>query len=161
MMATFHLPDGTSFEADAKLRGRVEWTAEGRKELREESGISPDLICELEVAKRFGVSVRTIRERARARGLGRKIDRVRRFYEAEIVALMDEGTPTCSKSSSGQARLIGTSGARSTEELFTRLQKRETKQMLADLRQTSKLKSPRQPGGNVTSLRSGKPPRSI
>jgi hypothetical protein len=137
MMATFHLPDGGSFEADAKLTGTVKWTAEGRKALEEESGVLKGMFAEERVARRLGVSVRVVRERARAKGIGQKFGRTWHFREAEIIALGDKGKNTCSDLQSGQARLIGTSGARSTEELFTRLQKRETKQMLADLRQTS------------------------
>jgi hypothetical protein len=112
-MVKFHLPDGGEFEGAAELRGRIRWTAEGRKALEEKTDILKGMFAEERVAHRLGVSVRVVRERARAKGLGRKLGRARHFTEAEIIALMDEGNSTCSKSSGGQNRLIGTSGARS------------------------------------------------
>ena len=47
----------------------------------------PRLFSDVEVAARFGVSVRVIHDRARAKGLGRKFGRVRWFTEAEVLAL--------------------------------------------------------------------------
>jgi hypothetical protein len=154
-MATVHLPDGTEFAVEAKLTGEVRWTAANRKLLRERSGVLQGFICEIETAARLGISVRTVRERARARAIGRKISRVRWFTEDEVIALMENST--CSNSSSGHVRLSGTSGARSTDELFTRLQRRETKQMLADLRTNLKSGSLAPPAKNVTPLHSKKP----
>jgi hypothetical protein len=115
--------------------------------------IFPDLISEDQLAERFGVTPRSIVERARARGLGRKIGKQKRWFtESEALALWDSNFPN------GQGRRSSTSGARSTDEIFSRLQKRETKRMLDDLRKPSKSGS--QGAKNVTPLRSRKPQHS-
>jgi hypothetical protein len=83
--------------------------------------ILPNMHADISVAKRFNVSLRTIRERARSRNLGRKLGGTRWFTEAEIIGLM-----TCSSSpkdtvlNSGR-RGAPTSGSRLTEafELVT------------------------------------------
>jgi hypothetical protein len=159
-MATAFLPDGTTFEVSGNIKGDVRWTAEGRKIAREKSGICLDLIAIEEVVKRLGVRSRTIIEKARSKGIGRKLDRTWWFKEAEINELMDEGNAACSSSSNGRDRHTGTSEGRSVDKVFMRLQKKQTKQMLADLRTPSKSKSRKQRGENVVPLRSEKPQRS-
>jgi hypothetical protein len=119
--------------------------------------IIPNLFSEDEIANCFNVSLRVVREHARSKGIGRKIGRKRWFTETEATTGLWEGGVTCSGSSNGGARHTGISGGRSTGELSTRLQKRETKRMLADLRRSSKSSSPNQPAKNVTQLRSKKP----
>jgi hypothetical protein len=135
-MAIFHLPEGGEFEGTAELRGKVRWTAEGRRAVRGKSDLLRDMVWEEEVAEQLCISRRAVRERARAKGLGQKIGRAWIFTRAEVIGL-GERNSTCSKSLSGRARLSGTSGVGATDELFTRLQRQETKQMLADLRRTS------------------------
>jgi len=91
--------------------------------------ILPNLHSEDEVAERFAVTPRNVRERARAKGIGRKIGRRFWFNEAEALDLMDN--PKC-HSKSSNARASGMSEGSSTDDLFMRLQKRETKQMLGE-----------------------------
>jgi len=113
-----------------------------------------------EIATRFRTSVRVIRDRAKKKGFGRKLARKLWLTEDEILDLMDK--KICpSSSSNGRDRHIGTSGENISANPFMLLQKRETKQMLADLRQTSNSKLHNQPGGNVALLHSKKPPHSI
>src|ERR1700724_22049 len=87
----------------AAVTGTVAWTAEGRKAMREKSGLFHGIISEQEIAGDFGVSLRVVRERARATGIGRKLGRTRWFTEAEALALMEEDT-TCSSSKSVMAQ---------------------------------------------------------
>jgi hypothetical protein len=124
-----------------------------------EGGLLPGLYSEDEVASRFGMTRRMVRERALAKGIGRKYGRKRFFTEADALKL-GERNPACSNSQSVMARHTGTSGERSTDDIFTRLQRKETKAMLAGLRLNSKSRSPSQPAANVTPLHSKKPPRS-
>src|ERR1700682_3195594 len=98
-----------------------------------EGGLLPALYSEDEVASRFGMTRRMVREHALAKGIGRKYGRKRFFKEADALKL-GEGNPSCSNSQSVTAHHTGTSGARSTDDIFTRLQRRETKRMLAGLR---------------------------
>jgi hypothetical protein len=60
--------------------------------------ILPNLHADISVAERFNVTLRTIRERARSRHLGRTLDGTRWFTEAEILGLMTEGGGRCSNS---------------------------------------------------------------
>jgi hypothetical protein len=124
-----------------------------------EGGLLPGLYSEDEVASRFGIRRRMVRERALANGIGRKYGRKRFFTEADVLNL-GEGNPACSNSQSVMARHTGTSGGRSTDDLFMRQQRKETKAMLAGLTLSSNSRSPNQPAGNVTPLRSKKPPHS-
>jgi hypothetical protein len=158
-MATFILPDGTSFEAAAEMRGRVEWTAAGRKTVRAKSDLLRDMLWEEEAAEQLCLSLRTLRRRAQAKAIGRKVGRAWLFTKAEVIEL-GERNSTCSQFLGGQNRLSGTLGADATDAVFSRLQRCETKALLADLRTNLKSNSPSQPGGNVTPLHSGKPPRS-
>jgi hypothetical protein len=105
-MATAFLPDGTTFEIVAKMAGTVRWTAEGRKVLEEESDILKGMAAEERVARRLGVSVRVVQERARAKGVGRKLGRTWHFMEAEILELMESNS--CSGSTSGKTRPTST-----------------------------------------------------
>jgi hypothetical protein len=74
----------------AKIEGSVAWTAEGLAIHRERNpAILRGLISEYEVAKAFGVKLRTVREKARAKNLGRRPGPVRWFTEAEICILME------------------------------------------------------------------------
>ena len=122
--------------------------------------ILPGLFSEDEVAARFGVTVRVVRDRACAKRIGDKISRKRYFTEADIVELLKGGAATCSESSNGRRRRSGTSAGRSPGELSTRLQKSKTKRMLAGLRTRSKSSSQDQPAKNVTPLRSKTQPAS-
>lgn len=124
-----------------------------------EGGLLPGLYSEDEVASQFGMTRRMVRERALAKGIGRKYGRKRFFTEADALKL-GERNPACSNSQSVMARHTGTSGERTTDDIFTRLQRKETKAMLAGLRLNSKSRSPSQPAGNITPLHSKKPPRS-
>ena len=123
-----------------------------------EGGLLPGLFSEDEVASRFGVKRRMVREHALAKGIGRKYGRKRFFTEADVLEL-GKINP-CLSSQSVMARHTGTSGGHSTDDLSMHLQRKETKAMLADLRQNLKLRSPSQRDGNVTPLRSKKPPHS-
>jgi hypothetical protein len=116
--------------------------------------ILPGLFSEDQVAERFDVSVRVVREHACEKGIGSKFSRKRYFTEADILELMKGGMATCSESSKGRARRSGTSEGRSPDELSTRLQKNETKRMLDGLRGRSKSSSQGPPAKNVTPLRS-------
>jgi hypothetical protein len=75
--------------------------------------ILPGLYSDHDVAKRFGVTRRTIQEWARVKGLRRSLDGVRWFFESEILELMTEGNGNCSNSISGGTPRIGMRGARS------------------------------------------------
>lgn len=119
----------------------------------------PGMWREDDVAMRFRVSLRTVRERARTREIGRKLGRVRWFTESEILQLMTVG-PECSYSSRGPARRSGTCEEPSTDKAFTQAQRKRTNRVLADLRMHSKSGSPDQPARNVTPLRSAKQPVS-
>ena len=63
--------------------------------------ILPNMHADISVAERFNVTLRTIRERARSRNLGRTLDGTRWFTEAEILGLMTEGGGGCSNSRNG------------------------------------------------------------
>lgn len=79
------------------------------------------------------------------------------FTEADITHLWE--SMTCPSLSSPQTQSeppTGQSEARSTDELFMRLQRRETKRVLADLRMNLRSGSPRTPTSKVVPLRSGK-----
>ena len=114
----------------------------------------PEMFTEDQVAERFGVSLRCIRERARAKKLGRSIGRVRWFTPEEAVALM--GSSTCLDYANGRAPRSGTSVGASTDKAFMQAQKRQTKRVLADLRTNLKSGSPERPAKSVTPLRSEK-----
>lgn len=100
---------------------------EDYKPPRPRSTILPGLFSDDEVASRFGMTVRAIRERALARGIRR---RPLFLTEAEALKLMEPAP--CLKSTK-EAR-SGTSEERTVDTLFMRLQKQKTKQMLDDLR---------------------------
>ena len=72
--------------------------------------ILPGLFSEDQVAERFRVGVRVVRENALKRNIGRKFARKRYFTEDDILGLMKGGSP-CSGSSGGRGRRSGTSGA--------------------------------------------------
>jgi hypothetical protein len=80
--------------------------------------ILSDLHPEDEIAERFGISARNVRERARAKGVGRKIGRKYWFTEAEGYALMDN--PTCSNSRKGGIRQTGMRAGRISELPLTK-----------------------------------------
>jgi hypothetical protein len=63
--------------------------------------ILPGMHADRSIAERFNVTVRTVRERGRARNLGRTLSDTRWFTEAEILALMTEGSGRCSNSRNG------------------------------------------------------------
>jgi integrase len=100
--------------------------------------ILPNLHADISVAERFNVTLRTIRERARSRHLGRTLDGTRWFTEAEILGLMTEGDGRCSNSRNGGAhptsmrgerflkvavdQSLGTGDRRQAEALLARLQ---------------------------------------
>jgi hypothetical protein len=115
--------------------------------------VLPGVFSDDEIAARFRMTVRAIRERALARGIRR---RPLLLTEIEVLQLMEP--VACSKSIKGTRS--GTSVEHSVDELSTRLQKQKTKQMLDESRKPSK------PGllaivTNVLPLASRKPPRSI
>jgi hypothetical protein len=116
--------------------------------------ILPGLFSDDEIADRFGMTTRSVRERARKHGIRR---RPLFLTEAEALKLM-EPVP-CLKSSKGARS--GMSEGRSVDELSMRLQRKETKQALDDLRKRSKPGSPGSTATNVLPLASRKPPRSI
>jgi hypothetical protein len=122
--------------------------------------ILPGLFSEDQVAERFGVGVRVVREHACAKRIGSKFSRKRYFTEADILELMKGGKATCSGSSKGGARRSGMSEGRLPGELSTRLQKQKTKAMLDGLRGRSKSSLQDQPAKNVTPLRSKTQPLS-
>jgi hypothetical protein len=118
-----------------------------------------DIVAPFDKGGPYSVSARMIRERARAKGLGRKFARVRWFTEDEVLQMMKAG-PACSQSKSGKARPTSTSEGPFTAKAFMQAQKKRTKRVLDGLRTHSKSGSPGQPAKNVTPLRSAKPPRS-
>src|SRR6202023_325429 len=59
----------------------------------------PNLFSENQVAERFHVTLRTVRDRARERNLGRKLSGVRWFTEAVVCSLMDGEGKCCSSKS--------------------------------------------------------------
>jgi hypothetical protein len=124
-----------------------------------EGGLLPGLYSEDEVASRFGITRRMVRERALEKGIGLKYGRKRFLTEADTLKL-GERNQACSNSQSVTAHHTGTFGGPSTDDLSMRLQRKETKAMLADLRQNLKSRSPSQRDGNVTPLHSKKPPHS-
>jgi hypothetical protein len=88
----------------------------------------PGMWREDEVAARFKVSLRCVRDRARARQVGHKLGRDRWLTEPEILALFNVG-PECSYSSRGKARRSGTCEAPSTDKAFIQAQKKRTKRV--------------------------------
>lgn len=108
------------FKVTVQAFGTVEWTAEGHRIMAEKSGL-PRQFSELEVAKGRGVTVRVVRDRARARGLGAKIGDFRWFTEAEIVGLWEEGSKACpSNSTKGPVRPTSMRAARITDAEFSK-----------------------------------------
>ena len=107
--------------------------------------ILPGLFSEDQVAERFGVGIRVVRETALKRHIGRKFARKRYFTEDEVLGLM-KGSSTCLSSSGGRGRRFSTSEEPSTDNLSTRLQKQKTRAVLDSLRQRSKSSSRDQPG---------------
>jgi hypothetical protein len=65
------------------------------------------MFAEERVAHRLGVSIRVIRTRSRAKGVGRKFGRTWHFTEAEIIALGDKGKNACSDLQSGTDHQTG------------------------------------------------------
>jgi hypothetical protein len=118
-----------------------------------------DIVARFDKGGAHSVTACMICERARAKGLGRKLGRVRWFTEVEILQMMKAG-PACSHSSSGNARRISTSEEPSTDNAFMQVQKKPTKQALDGLRKRSKSDPPDHPAKNVTRLRSAKRPIS-
>jgi hypothetical protein len=59
------------------------------------------LYSEDEIADRFNVSLRVVREHARSKGIGHKFGRKRWFTETEVVGLMDNGNAVCLPSRGG------------------------------------------------------------
>jgi hypothetical protein len=78
----------------------------------------PNLFSENQVAERFHVTLRTVRDRARERNLGRKLSGVRWFTEAEVFSLMD-GEAKCLFSKKDMAASSGRRGARIAESKLT------------------------------------------
>jgi hypothetical protein len=115
----------------------------------------PGVFSDDEIAARFRMSVRAIRERALKHGIRR---RPLVLTEAEALKLME---PVTWRSKSSTAAKSGTSVARSVDELSMRLRKKETKQALDDSRKPSKPDLPGSTMTNVLPLASRKPPRSI
>jgi hypothetical protein len=122
--------------------------------------ILPGLFSEDQVAERFGVPIRTVRELACAKRTGLKFSRKRYFTEADILEMMKGGKSGCFDSSKGRARQTSTSAGRTLDALSTRAQKSETKEMLEGLRGRSKSSSQGPPAKNVTPLRSKTQPAS-
>jgi hypothetical protein len=89
----------------AAMTGRVAWTADGRKAMREKSDLLHGLFAEEEAAKCLGMSLRALRKLARAKGIGRKLGRARWFTEAEFVGLKTEDTCSDSQSAMGQTSM--------------------------------------------------------
>src|SRR5580693_8140636 len=82
--------------------------------------ILPGLFSEDQVAERFGVSVRVVREHACAKRIGSKFSRKRYFTEADIQELMKGGKATCSDSSNGRARKTFTRAGRTSGSAFSK-----------------------------------------
>ena len=114
--------------------------------------ILPGLFSENEIAGRFGMTIRAVRERALGHGFRR---RPLVLTEIEVLQIMEP--VSCLKSSKGARS--GMSVGRSVDELSTRLQRKETKQALDDLRKRSKPSSPGSMAPNVLPLPSRKPPK--
>jgi hypothetical protein len=89
----------------AAMTGTVAWTAEGRKAMREKSDLFHGMVSEQEIAWQFGVSLRVVRDRARAKGIGGKLGRTLWLTEAEAVALREEDT-TCLNSKGAMPKLL-------------------------------------------------------
>jgi hypothetical protein len=98
------LPDNAALDFSFVVPSKVSQTAD----------ILPNMHADINVAKRFNVTLRTIRERARSRNLGRKLGGTRWFTEAEIIGLM-----TCSSSPKDTVLNSGRRGARTAESKLT------------------------------------------
>jgi hypothetical protein len=99
----------------AAIVGTVAWTAEGRKAMREKSGLLHGLFAEEEVAACLGMRLRAFRKFARANGIGWKIGRTQWLTEAELLALKAEDT--CSSSQNVTAQTSTPAGRSSRSQL--------------------------------------------
>jgi hypothetical protein len=110
------------FQVTAAGAGTVDWrdVAGKHRRLAEQSRI-PGHYSEIEIAQRFGVAIRVVRDRARAKGLERKIGGVRWFTEAEATIGLWEGSKPCqSNSIKGALRPTSTRAARTSESEFSK-----------------------------------------
>jgi hypothetical protein len=98
--------------------------------------ILPNIHSDTSVSERFNVTLRTIRERARERNLGRKLGGTRWFTEAEIIGLM-----TCSSFQKDTVLNSGRRGAPTSESKLTEALELVTKGKLKPSSQRSKTKS--------------------
>ena len=105
----------------AEMTGTVAWTAEGRKAMREKSGLFHGIISEQEIAGDFGVSLRVVRDLARKKGVGGKIGRTLWLTEAEVLALREKDT-TCLNSKSVMAKPSMRAGRSSKSDMSKALE---------------------------------------
>ena len=105
----------------AVMTGAVAWTAEGRKAMREKSGLFHGVISEQEIAGNFGISLRVVRDLARANGIGRKIGRTLWLTEADVRALMENDKP-CLNSKGVMAKTIMRAGRSSKSDMSRALE---------------------------------------
>jgi hypothetical protein len=108
------------FQVTGNGFGEVDWLdlAAKHRALAEASRLQ-GLYSEIEIAQRFGVRVRVVRERARERGLKRKAGGFLWFTEAESLSLWEEGSKPCSNSQNGKTVRNTTSGERSSANELT------------------------------------------
>ena len=110
------------------------------KDVLQSPPLLPNLYSEQAVADRFQVSLRTIRDRSRERGLGRKIAGTRWLSEPDIFSLMD-GDTKCLFSKKDMAASSGRRGAPTSESKLTEALELVTKGKLKPSSQRSKTKS--------------------
>src|SRR5256885_193927 len=99
------------------------------------SRAAPEIYTINDVAERLHVSRRWFQDFLRGKPYGRMLGRKRVFTEADIAALIEE--LACPSGSSLPARakvLTGTSAGPYMDDLSMRLQKRETRKVLKNLR---------------------------
>ena len=94
------------FQVTGNGRAKVDWRdlAEEHRQLAEKSGFPRDF-SEIEIAQRYGVEVAEIRDRARARGLGRRRGPVWFFTPEEAtIGLWEEEAPASETKRRGPSR---------------------------------------------------------
>ena len=124
------------FTTSEILRAALDFSFVVPSKVSQTVDILPNMHADISVAKRFNVTLRMIRERARSRNLGRKLAGTRWFTEAEIIGLM-----TCSSSPKDTVLNSGRRGALTSESKLTEALELVTKGRLKPSSQRSKTKS--------------------
>ncbi len=108
------------------------------------SSLFSDLHSEDEIAERFSVTVRVVREHAWEKGLGLKIGKQKRWFtEAEALALWEKDS-TCSNSQNGTGRRTGTRAGRTSQSTLSKALARSTERKRKDSSPSCNTKSLRE-----------------